>query len=40
MTDLRAAGEITRGPKAFSARDRSKFLSALHEAVVRLKRGG
>ena len=40
MTDLRAAGEVTRGPKAFSARDRSNFLSTLHEAVVRLKRGG
>ena len=39
MTDLRAAGEVTRGPKPFSARDRSNFLSALHEAVVRLKRG-
>ena len=39
MTDLRAAGEVTRGPKPFSARNRSNFLSALHEAIVRLKRG-
>ncbi len=38
MTDLRASGEITSGPKAFSPRDRSNFLSALHEAIVRLKR--
>jgi len=40
MQDLRAMGEITGGPKPFSARDRSRFLSALDEAVVRLKRSG
>jgi len=40
MTDLREAGQITGGPKAFSQRDRSAFLSALHEAVERLKRTG
>ena len=39
MTDLRAAGEITGGPKPFAQRDRSAFLSALHEAIERLKRG-
>jgi uncharacterized protein YaiI (UPF0178 family) len=39
MTDLRAAGEITGGPKPFGKRDRSAFLSALHEAIERLKRG-
>jgi uncharacterized protein YaiI (UPF0178 family) len=39
MADLRAAGEITGGPKPFGARDRSAFLSALHEAIERLKRG-
>lgn len=39
-TDLREAGEITGGPKAFSARDRSTFLQALHEAIERLKRAG
>lgn len=40
MADLRAAGEVTTGPRAFSARDRSSFLSALDEAVHRLKRKG
>jgi len=38
MDDLRSAGETTRGPKPFSARDRSNFLSALDTAVNRLKR--
>lgn len=38
MTDLRSAGTVTRGPKPFSNADRSRFLSALHETVVRLKR--
>jgi uncharacterized protein len=40
MEDLRARGDITGGPKPFSAKDRSRFLSALDEAVVRLKRAG
>lgn len=40
MDDLRASGERTSGPKPFSARDRSAFLSALDAAVVRLKRSG
>jgi uncharacterized protein YaiI (UPF0178 family) len=40
MTDLRAAGMVTRGPKPLSGSDRSKFLSALHEAIVLLKRTG
>jgi uncharacterized protein len=40
MDELRSAGEITGGPKPFSARDRSEFLSALHNAIVRLKRAG
>lgn len=40
MQDLRARGEVTGGPKPFSKRDRSAFLSALDEAVVRLKRAG
>jgi uncharacterized protein YaiI (UPF0178 family) len=40
MDSLRSAGEITRGPKAFSPRDRSSFLSALDQAIVRLKRAG
>jgi uncharacterized protein YaiI (UPF0178 family) len=37
---LRSAGEITGGPKPFSPRDRSQFLSALDQAIVRLKRAG
>ena len=40
MEDLRAMGAVTGGPKAFSARDRSAFLSALDLAVVRLRRAG
>jgi uncharacterized protein YaiI (UPF0178 family) len=38
MQDLREQGAITGGPKPFSAGDRSKFLQALHEAVVARKR--
>ncbi len=37
---LRAAGEITGGPKPFAPRDRSHFLSALDAAIVRLRRRG
>ncbi len=37
MQDLREQGAVTGGPKPFSAQDRSKFLQALHEAVVRRK---
>jgi uncharacterized protein len=40
MDSLRSAGEITSGPKPFQARDRSSFLSALDQAIVRLKRDG
>lgn len=40
MEDLRSAGEMTRGPRPFSPRDRSTFLSALDLAIVRLKRAG
>lgn len=36
---LRSMGEITSGPKPFSAGDRSKFLQALDTAVVRARRG-
>ena len=39
MADLRAGGDIVGGPPPFSKQDRSRFLSALDEAVVRLKRG-
>jgi uncharacterized protein YaiI (UPF0178 family) len=40
MTDLRSAGAITSGPKPFSASDRSRFLSALDAAIMRLARAG
>jgi uncharacterized protein YaiI (UPF0178 family) len=40
MDSLRSAGEITGGPKPFSPRDRSEFLSALDRAIVRLVREG
>jgi uncharacterized protein YaiI (UPF0178 family) len=40
MDDLRSAGQITGGPKAFTPKDRSAFLSALDLAIVRLKRAG
>ena len=38
MTDLRSAGEMTSGPRPFSPRDRSAFLSALDQAVQRIQR--
>jgi uncharacterized protein len=38
MTDLRSTGEITGGPRAFSPRDRSTFLSALDAAIRRIAR--
>ena len=40
MDSLRSAGAITGGPKPFAPRDRSNFLSALDQALVRLKRDG
>lgn len=40
MSNLRAMGEATGGPKPMSARDRSRFLSALDEAIQKLKRRG
>jgi len=40
MADLRAgAAGITGGPAPFAKADRSRFLSALDEALVRAKRG-
>lgn len=39
MADLRAGGEQLGGPAPFAKTDRSRFLSALDEALVRLKRG-
>jgi len=38
MTDLRATGEVTGGPRAFGPRDRSAFLSALDQVIRRLQR--
>jgi uncharacterized protein len=38
MEHLRSTGEITAGPKPFAAGDRSRFLSALDEAINRSKR--
>jgi uncharacterized protein YaiI (UPF0178 family) len=40
MDSLRSAGEITGGPKPFAPRDRSAFLAALDQAIVRLTRAG
>ena len=39
MADLRAGGDAIGGPPPFAKADRSRFLSALDEALVRLKRG-
>lgn len=38
MADLRANGDAIGGPPPFSKVDRSRFLSSLDEALVRLKR--
>ncbi|HEY0627452.1 MAG TPA: YaiI/YqxD family protein [Allosphingosinicella sp.] len=38
MADLRAGGDVIGGPQPFSKTDRSRFLSSLDEALVRLKR--
>ena len=38
MADLRAAGEVTGGPAPMTARDRSRFLSKLDEAVNAVRR--
>jgi len=40
MADLRAGGDAIGGPPPFSRTDRSRFLSALDEALVRLKQSG
>ena len=40
MDSLRSAGEITRGPRPFSPKDRSAFLGSLDREIVRLKRAG
>jgi uncharacterized protein YaiI (UPF0178 family) len=38
MSDLRAGGDQIGGPAPFSKTDRSRFLSALDDALVRLSR--
>ena len=38
MADLRAGGDIVGGPAPFAKADRSRFLQALDEALVRLAR--
>ena len=38
MADLRAGGEQLGGPPPFAKTDRSRFLSALDETLVKLKR--
>jgi uncharacterized protein YaiI (UPF0178 family) len=38
MTDLRSSGEVTGGPRGFSPRDRSAFLSALDQTIRRILR--
>ncbi len=40
MADLRAGGEQLGGPAPFAKTDRSRFLSALDEALVRIARAG
>lgn len=35
---LRAMGELTGGPKPMAGKDKSRFLSALDEAIVKLRR--
>lgn len=38
LSNLRAMGEVTGGPKPMTPRDRSRFLSALDEAIQKIKR--
>jgi uncharacterized protein len=38
MDNLRVGGQITGGPKPFSAKDRSSFLQSLDQAIVDLKK--
>jgi uncharacterized protein YaiI (UPF0178 family) len=38
MADLRAGGDVVGGPPPFARADRSRFLQALDEALVRLAR--
>jgi len=38
MSNLRAMGEVTGGPKPMAPRDRSRFLSALDETIQKLRK--
>jgi uncharacterized protein YaiI (UPF0178 family) len=38
MADLRAGGDVVGGPAPFAKSDRSRFLQALDEALVKLER--
>jgi len=38
LSNLRAMGEVTGGPKPMAQRDRSRFLSALDEAIQKIIR--
>ena len=40
LSNLRAMGEVTGGPKPMAPRDRSRFLSALDEAIQKIRRKG
>ena len=40
LSNLRAMGEVTGGPRPMSQRDRSRFLSTLDEAIQRMRRRG
>ncbi len=40
MADLRAGGDVVGGPAPFGKVDRSRLLSALDEALVKLRRAG
>lgn len=40
MADLRVGGDVVGGPPPFAKADRSRFLQALDEALVRLARDG
>jgi len=39
MADLRVGGDVVGGPAPFAKADRSRFLQALDEALVKLARG-
>ena len=40
LSNLRAMGEVTGGPKPMTQRDRSRFLSTLDEVIQKIRRKG